>query len=173
MKRIILVVFVLLTGCTTLGESEFKCGGIEAGIKCQPVSGVYADVTESNYSSERVEVVQPEKNLHRRGIGFGAGSHVRVASDVESSINTIIPDSRVEELLTLKSGNADSLIFVNPPSDSGKPQIVSEQRERILINAGVDTDGNYHEKHYIYFRSKDSHWVNDSSEQNKLFEPLK
>lgn len=172
MNRIILVSF-FLTGCTTLGESEFKCGGIEAGIKCQPVSGVYSEVTESNYSSERIEVVLPEKKLHRRGVGFGAGSHVRVTSDLESSSITIIPDHRVEELLTLKSGNADSLIFVNPPSDSGKPQIVSEQRERILINAGVDTDGNYHEKHYIYFRSKDSHWANDSSEKNKLFEPLK
>ena len=172
--RILSLVFILLLGgCTTLGESDFKCGGVEAGIKCQPVSGVYGDVTESNYSSDRVVIKPPVVVLKRNGLGFGSGNHSKFVE--LDNANEVVPHefNEKEELLILGNGDIDSLVLVNPPTSEGSPTIVSEQRERVLINAGIDDHGNYHESHYIYFKSKQSSWSATSYEKSNLFEPLK
>ena len=170
-KVVLSTLIFVLQGCASVGESDFKCGGIDVGIKCKPVSAIYSEVTDSNYSGDRAEQVETSQSLVRKGLSLGAGERSIVSTthqvDVEST------KSKPTELLIMHKGNPDSLVLVNPPTSEKTPIRIGEIRERVWLSHYVDSNGDYHDDKFIFFSSQKAGWKGSNSEVHKYFEPLK
>ncbi len=172
MKNLLYPFFVLLiTGCTSIGSSDFKCGGIESGIKCQSVSDMYKQTTEGGYNSDRnvgsKNVTSPHRSRHGKYRKFGSlvsGSNPKYQ----------VTKKEPEALLRIPHGNADELIMVAPPEpDSSVPMHYQESKERVWINEFVDDVGVFVGEQRVYFASKQSGWASRNKVSTDVFQPLK
>jgi len=174
--KIILVatLFVLVAGCTTIGSSDFKCGGIEAGVKCTSVSEMYKQTTENQYSADRGYVTEASSGprLSRR-IGGKYRYKRRSHNAHAATINTEVPQD-AEPLLTLPIANRNELIFVTPPEpDMSIPEHNLEVKERVWLNEFVDVGGSFVGSQKIYFASRESGWEARQVMSTNVFQPLK
>jgi len=175
MKLSLLVsLFLLVAGCTTIGSSDFKCGGIEAGVKCTSVSEMYKQTTENQYSADRGYVTKSSSSprLSRR-IGGKYRYKRRIHNDQAPSINNEMAQD-VEPLLTLPIANRNELIFVTPPEpDMSIPEHNLEVKERVWLNEFVDVGGSFVGSQKIYFASRESGWEARQLMSINVFQPLK
>lgn len=156
MLRATLVSFflVLISGCTSFGNSEFACPGMPNGVRCTPTRDLYnasngGELPRASHGqSESVSARDPENNS-----GQVAKSEPTTDAVIDTFVTPMLPDRPVP---------------VRTPS----------QVMRIWIESWEDTEsGALVSPGYVYTEIEPRRWVlgkpeSAAEQQERLFRPL-
>ena len=176
-KYLIPVLGMILSGCTTLGDSEFGCSGLPQGVSCAKASELYNEVDKRGYQPSYRDVdgaySDSSSGAPANSIGRRQSGSVDLSSDTRNGEPAERYFGTVPEV---SPASPDQLFLLNPPkADSTQPRRIEAKLREIWVAPWVDADGIYHSDQTLFVDIKPSSWRNGeiSVDSSPIFSPLK
>lgn len=176
-KYLIPVLGLVLSGCTTLGESDFGCSGLPQGVSCTKASELYNEVDKRGYEPSYKDANSPKASETSGASTDSIGRRQSGAADLSSDTRNGEPAERYFGTVPeVSPASPDQLFLLNPPkADSTQPRRISAKLREIWVAPWVDADGIYHSDQTLFVDIKPSSWRNGeiSVDSSPIFSPLK
>lgn len=173
-KNIFSIILILFaSGCSTVGNQEFGCSGLPAGVSCTKASELYNVVDKAGYQPGYAKSKPGSgSDVTKDSIGRRESGRPDTGDDTRSGAPAQKFFGSVPEV---PEGAPDQLFLLNPPrADGTAPVRMAPVMRRVWLAPWVDQDGVYHSDQVLYVDIKPEQWRNGekASDTSPIFSPL-